>query len=236
MLSSGYLAAKEPTLLRGGAAKEEAPPRQPVDLSTEPPPSAPPPTTSEGEESWLNAPPHQRCGFTIGLGLGSLLGATSGYPNDATKVDRDEFYENTGFSYGSNLNLYIGIALADWFTVGVGPTLGQLQNSDTKTGFFTFGFHLDVYPAFGLGGHWENIGLMVDAGLGGNVTTDKEDDTLELIQSPVSSRLATGVVFEGVKLWKFKMGPFAAFDAMWSPTSFRPAGWLGWRTAFYAGP
>lgn len=237
------LGAKEPPVTSEGAdapgtfaardgQTERDGPAGPVDLS-DPAPPAPPP---ENEGTWLEAPPHRRCGFNIGLHLGPMMGASTGYPNDALKIDRDPFYTDTGFALGGNLGAWLGITLADWFTVGLGPSFGRMRNGDTTTQFFALGFHLDVFPAFGLGGAWEDLGLTVDAGLGGSETTDADDAEQVLVDAPIASRLGIGGFWEGIEVWKLSMGPFASFDAMWSPTSLRPTAWLGWRTAFYAGP
>lgn len=212
---------------------EGSAPADPVDLSK---PAPPAPTPGPDDGSWLDAPPHRRCGFNIGLHLGPMVGGATGYPNDALKLDREEFQTDTGAAFGGNLGIWIGIALADWFTVGLGPSFGRLQNGDTQTRFFALGFHLDVFPAFGLGGAWEDLGVTVDAGLGAATTNDAEDADELLIEAPIASRLGVGAFWEGIEVWKLSMGPFASFDAMWSPNALRPAAWLGWRTAFYAGP
>lgn len=233
LLSTTVMAEDAPFVERatedevGGVA-----PADPVDLSA-PAPAPPPPTP---EESWLDAPPHRRCGFNIGLHLGPMVGGATGYPNDALKIDREEFQTDTGAAFGGNLGIWLGIALADWFTVGLGPSFGRLQNGDTQTRFFALGFHLDVFPAFGLGGAWEDLGVAVDAGLGGATTNDADDADNLLIEAPIASRLTVGGFWEGIRAWKLSMGPFASFDAMWSPNALRPAAWIGWRTAFYAGP
>lgn len=230
-MAARQAAAAEPGA--SAAAKEDEPPAAgPVDLSAPAPPPAPAPTP---EGNWLDGPSERRCGFMIGLNLGSLLGATQGYPNDAKKIDRDEFYTDTGFSYGGMLAPWIGIALSDWFTVGIGPTFGRLQNGDSRTGFYAAGFHLDVFPAFGAGGVWRDLALTVDAGLGGFRNEDKETEDV-LVEAPIASRFGLGVTWEVVQFWKMSMGPYVGFDALWSPNALRPAASLGWRSAFYAGP
>jgi hypothetical protein len=220
-----------PESARDETAEAEAP-AAPVDLS-EPVAPAPPPVD---EGTWLDAPPHRRCGFNLGLHLGPMMGGATGYPNDALKIDRDEFRTDTGFALGGNLGIWIGITLADWFTVGLGPSFGRLRTGDTTTQFFAAGFHLDVFPAFGLGGAWEDLGVTLDAGLGATDTSNADDSEEILIDAPIASRFGVGGFWEGIRVWKLSMGPFASFDAMWSPTSLRPTAWLGWRTAFYAGP
>ncbi|HHH29886.1 MAG TPA: hypothetical protein ENK57_16285 [Polyangiaceae bacterium] len=234
MLTSVASRADDASLVERATEDTVESPAEPVDLS-EPAP-APVPSAAPAEGTWLDAPPRRRCGFNLGLHLGPMLGGATGYPNDALEVNREEFRTDTGAAFGGNLGIWIGITLADWFTVGLGPSFGRLQNGDTQTRFFALGFHLDVFPAFGLGGAWEDLGLTIDAGLGGATTNDAESSDDVLIEAPIASRLGVGGFWEGIQVWKLSMGPFASFDAMWSPSSLRPTGWFGWRTAFYAGP
>ena len=208
-------------------AKEEA-----VDLSK----PATTPAPKEEEESWLTAPSERRCGFTLGLGLGGLVGAASGYPNDALEIDREAYLTETGVSAGGSAGLWFGIALTDWFGVGLGAGFGSLTGPDHQTGFTSFGFHLDAYPAFAAGGAWRDLGLAIEAGLGFMQTTPSDDPDTILMESGAASRLAVGGFWEGIRPWKLGMGPFAMVDTMWSPSGSRPGGWFGWRINFYAGP
>ena len=214
------------------ASPQQTPADEPIDLTESQPMPAPPMEPS----SWLNEPAKRRCGFALGLQLGPVLGAARGYPLDALKIDREEFLHEGGFGGGGQLGVYFGIALADWFVVGLGPSAGRIMNGSDTSAFFSMSFHIDAFPAFDLGGAWQDLGVMVDAGLAGLQTTDDHDTELTYIDSGLGSRLAFGVVWEGVRAWKLSMGPFAAADMMWSPSVFRPAAWLGWRTTFYGGP
>jgi hypothetical protein len=217
------------------AAAEEAgtQPDDVIDLSGEAQPAPPPAASSD---DWLNAPAERRCGFALGLSLGPLVGMARGYPNDALKIDREAFRTDTGIAAGGAAGIYLGIALADWFVVGIGPHFGRLMNGDHLTGYFAMGFHIDAFPAYGLGGAWRDLGLTLDAGVGSLQTTDADDEEVKQIDSGVGSRLAFGAVWEGIQVWKLSMGPFAMADMMWSPSALRPGAWLGWRTTFYAGP
>ncbi|MBW2524102.1 MAG: hypothetical protein JRI23_08000 [Deltaproteobacteria bacterium] len=72
----------------------------------------------------------RRSGFLVGISLAGALGGASGYPNDANKVDREEFYTNTGVSLGSGGMVWIGGALTDWISVGLGVTYAALFPSE----------------------------------------------------------------------------------------------------------
>ncbi|MEM9695244.1 MAG: hypothetical protein AAGA56_22060, partial [Myxococcota bacterium] len=177
----------------------------------------------------------RRCGFTFGLLVGSALGGLSGFENDALRIDRDEFRTTVDFAAGFSGHLYVGIALTDWITFGAGFGLGGMQGSDTQTNFNAFTFRIESFPRFGLGGQWRELGLMFDAGLGSSTTAIRETED-EVIQSGLASRFGAGLFWEGIQAWKLSMGPFAAFDSMFSQSVEQYQAWLGWRTAFYAGP
>ncbi len=227
---AGLAAAAEPAAATD--ANVEPGDGEPIDLS-----GAQPAVVEPVEEpSWLTAPSERRCGFTVGLQLGAIIGAASGYPNDALKIDRDAYLTETGTSVGGMGSLWLGIALTDWFGVGLGMGSGSMTGPDHRTSFSSFGFHIDAYPAFAAGGAWRDLGLGLEAGLGVMETTPSDDEDTKLIESGVASRLAAGVFWEGLRPWKLGMGPYAMVDMMWGPPGVRPAGWFGWRMSFYAGP
>jgi len=211
---------------------EAAPAAGPVDLSE---PVAAPPAKPD-KPDWETALPERRCGFSFGLVTGGMLGAVEGFPNDAEKVDREAFFTETGFAGGGQVSNWFGIALTDWFTFGLGGHYGALVSGDLETSFWGGNFHIDVFPLYGLGGEWREVGLNLDAGVSTMTTSHVDDPDTGLIESGGASRVAIGAYYEGFRWWKLSMGPFATFDQLWSTTAYRPTAWLGWRTAFYVGP
>jgi len=203
----------------------------PVDLS-EPPATAVP----EPSVSWRTAPAERRCGFTFGLSIGGMLGEAEGFPNDARKIDRLAYYTQTGVAGGGQLGNWFGIAMADWFVFGLGGHYGALYSGELRTTFGGGDFHIDVFPAYLLGGPWRELGLTLEAGVSVSTTTQTDATATQLIQSGGASRVGAGVFYEGFRLWKLSMGPFASFDQIWSSSAYRPTAWIGWRTALYVGP
>ncbi len=197
--------------------------------------AAPEPTIEDEPTSWLEAPTERRCGFTIGVGVGANMGTVSGFPNDSVKIGREEFAVDTGFSGGGSGFLWVGMAPVDWFVFGAAFNYGRLTSSEYDTGFGAFGLHVDAFPLFGLGGPWQDLGVQFGAGVGVSTTT-KGNLTDPVIDSSIASRLSVGVFYEGIRAWKISMGPFVGYDGMWSPSAVQPTGWIGWRTALYAGP
>jgi hypothetical protein len=214
-------------------AKESAA-DEPVDLTAAPPASASTPPV-EGEQGPLIGPAERRCGFTLGLLGGGHLGTARGYPNDALKIDREEFLTDVGFAGGGVGELFVGIALADWIVFGLGFAVGGTRSSDHESGFGAMAFRIDAFPAYGAGGAFRDLGLMLEAGLG-ITNTDVAADERRVIESGAASRVAIGAFYEGIRLWKISMGPYAAADVMFSTSVTQPAAWIGWRSVLYAGP
>ena len=161
--------------------------------------------------------------------------AFSGYPNDTRKIGLASHYTETGASVGGMGSLWIGGALSDWFTFGLGFTGGSMPLlSDQKATAGGLIFHIEAYPLFTRGGRWRDVGMMFDAGTGSATVTPKDSDK-KLIDGGSGSMIGGGPFYEGFKLWKLKGGPFVEGSYVWSDSVRRPALFFGWRTSLYTG-
>jgi hypothetical protein len=219
------VAARTEEPAKPSSAEEE------IDLTA---PAAPP--TEPAEPDWRTPLRERRCGFSFGAMIGGVAGAARGYPNDALKIDREEFLTDTGVAGGGEAGAWLGVAITDWLALGLGGHVGRMLSADHTSDFFGGVFHLDVFPAYGLGGEWRELGLMLEAGVALSDTYVTDAPDLSVIESGIGSHLDLGIFYEGLRLWKLSMGPFVSADLVWSPSALRPAAWLGWRTALYAGP
>jgi hypothetical protein len=206
---------------------------EPVDLTEEPEEPEP---DKDDEPDWMTAKRERRSGFTLGLMGAAMLGESEGFPNDALKINRLEHYTQTGAAGGGQLGIYIGVAAADWLVFGLGGHYARMVTDELDNKSFGAFFHVDVFPAWSLGGEWREIGLYLDAGVALSNTTTFDDPDFELVESGAASRVGAGLFYEGIRFWKISMGPFVGYDQIWSQPSFRPAGLLGWRIALYARP
>ncbi len=184
-------------------------------------------------EAKASNPTKRRGGFMVCLSMGSMLGRVTGYPNDATKIDRERYHTDTGTFFTSSTSLVLGGAFTDYFSFGIGVTGGRTFFGDYLVKFGGANFQIDTYPFWALGGVGENLGIGLLAGMGFVSAELDEDDAEVLIESGGASRLGLWVFWEGIKFWRISMGPFVAADFIWSQSAFRPAGWFGWRTALY---
>lgn len=195
----------------------------------------PEPTSVEPDKAWETAPADHRGGFAIGLLASAGLGASNGYPADAKKIGRLAFYTESGLGFMGAAGGWLGGALADWLTFGVGGGYTVIVNGDTfSPAPFAF-FHADIYPLYGLGGALRNLGVMADFGLGFPTTEDSETEET-LIDGTGASFIQAGIFWEGIEAWKLKMGPYIATHYMFSETIRRPSGVLGFRISLYTHP
>lgn len=202
-----------------------------------PPPKEEPAATASADKSkaWETAAPTHRGGFAIGVTPAVGLGASNGFPADAKKIGRLDYYTESGIGFMAASGLWLGGALADWLTFGVGGGYSTILNADTASPAPYIYFHADVYPLIWLGGHLRNLGVMTQFGLGFPATTSAETEET-LIDGGGSSFVLAGVFWEGIEAWKLKMGPYVATHYMWSDTIRRPSALLGFRVSLYTLP
>jgi hypothetical protein len=182
-----------------------------------------------------DTPATRRSGFTVGLMAGFGVASIVGYPNDVTKIGYASYYTATGARPGGQAGLWIGGALTDWFTFGLGFTGGQLLATGGNKATSGAGlFHIETFPLFWLGGHLRDLGVMLDAGFGVASVTDPTGN--KLVDSSAASLIGAGVFYEGIRHWKIAQGPFLMGNYIWSDTVLRPGIFAGWRAALYTGP
>jgi hypothetical protein len=218
-LRSVSLTILSAALLAPGAAQADAPQKIP--------------DSPAQDRSWETAPATRRSGFVAGIALGGGVGSIGGYPNDAKKLDRKEYYATTGASPLASGYAWIGGALADWFTFGLGGTGGRLLVKDREASMTAFLFHIEAYPLFPLGGAWRDLGVTVNAGAG--PLSFKEKDGATLAEAGFASLFGAGVFYEGLRFWKFATGPSVSGEHMFAGSANRPALFVGWRLAVYTG-
>lgn len=202
-----------------------APSTEPVDA----------PAAADTSNAWETAPATRRYGFTAGILAGAMFGTAHGYPNAYGKIDNPDFYASaTGV--GSGAILWIGGALTDWFTFGLGGGGGSYGGSNRSAGG-AFLFHLEAFPLFARGGAWRDLGVSADFGTGGGTITNRSSGA-ELSTAGSFSIASVGLFWES---WRFASGhlvagPAATFTYEGSESQVRTFGMAGIRGAFYGGP
>ncbi len=189
------------------------------------------------KEEWEVPPNTRRGGFMIGAELGTGIASVAGFPDDPKKIGFQSYYTETGVRPSTWFNLWIGGAFNDWLNFAIGfagsPMFATYQGERVTAS--ALDFHLEGFPLFPFSrGHLRDLGLFLDAGTGPVTVKPKTGDTA-LIEGGAASLIGVGVFYEGLRAWRLGNGPFLAVNYMFSESVRRPAVFLGWRTALYAG-
>lgn len=197
--------------------------------------SAAPPARDDST-SWETAPATRRSGFTLGTAFGLMGGASRGYPNKLAQIGNPAHRASTEGLGGGGF-IWLGGALTDWFTFGIGGGGGNFGNANFQWSGGAFLFRLETFPLFSLGEGWRDVGLSFDFGTGPGTIIRKSDNE-EVSGGGVLSLAGLGVFWEP---WRIAGGHLTAGPALsfmhgfseWQTMSF---GMLGLRGAFYGGP
>lgn len=216
------------------APKGEAPAKasEPAKQADEIVEVAPPPEPEEPE--WERKPAERRSGFTFGILAIAGLGQASGYPLDLKKVGRERYYTQSDVSIAGSGTAWIGGALTDWITVGLGLNGSSIGDSDLSGGAGGALVRVEAFPLYWLGGFYRELGVMLDGGASLAVFSDPEDDSTR-IHGGASSFVGGGVFYEGLRFWHASTGPCLYANYMWSDTVRYGNIGLGMRFVLYSG-
>lgn len=185
------------------------------------------------QEADYNPPTERRGGFAAGVGVGVGLGNYSGYPNEAGDINNPESYSTTGAAFSNASSIWIGGALRDWFTFGVGLFQNGGQSGDLSGGGFTIGMHLEGFPLYALGGVYRDLGVAAEFGAGGGAIQDSEGD--ETASGGSMSTVGAGAFFEPWQFWQISTGPELMYTHQFSRSLKMHAVVIGWRAVLYSG-
>ena len=184
---------------------------------------------------WDATPATRRSGFTAGLMGGLSFGTVVGYPNDFSKWDQAAYRSSTS-GVGGGGTIYLGGALTDWFSFGIGfqsSTYGGSRNTSSEWALL---FHTEAFPLFSLGRGYQDLGVFIDIGTG-MATISRRSDKVEFSSSGALSICGLGVFWEPWRLaGHLAFGPFLSGTFQASDSMTRVFGLAGFRAAFYGGP
>lgn len=178
-------------------------------------------------------PADRRSDFTFGANLGVQFGSASGFPEDFDKVGVSEHEVDTGVVASFGANGWIGGALQDWFTFGLGGGAVSLSGNGLDASGGAFLVHIEVFPLFELGGALRDLGVMANFGVGG---ASIERDGKERAQGAGLSVVGTGLFWEALRWGGWVLGPSGEYLYMSTRNITIHAGQVGLRFAWYSGP
>ncbi|HVY44827.1 MAG TPA: hypothetical protein VHB21_03070, partial [Minicystis sp.] len=188
-------------------------------------------------EQWDTPRATRRSGFSVGGELGAGVLSIAGFPNDPKKIGYQSYYTETGVRPGTWLALWLGGAFNDWLSFGVGFGASSMFATDQgeKVTCAALLFHVEGFPFEPFtGGHLRDLGLALDAGTG-PVNVDDRTGKTPLVEGGAASLVGATVFYEGIRFWRVGSGPFMAANYMFSDSARRPAFFIGYRAALYAG-
>ncbi|MDX2055261.1 MAG: hypothetical protein SFV15_22855 [Polyangiaceae bacterium] len=173
----------------------------------------------------------RRGGFMLGFAPAYGIGTTSGYPNEAEKVNRAEFRADTDLAAASYTSVWFGGALRDWFSYGLGGVLVGQKGNQLEASGVAFGVRLEAFPLYQLGGSLRDLGVHGEFGAGALKVEEK--DGTKVADGGSLSLIGVGAFYEPWRLWQIKLGPSLEYSQMFSQTVRAHFVSLGLRTSFY---
>ncbi len=172
-----------------------------------------------------------RSDVVFGVSGSAVFGNAVGYPNEADKLDVAAFRADTEFGAGAMGTLWLGGALTDYLTVGVGASFGSLRGNDLTAAVSTFLLRLEGYPWLALGlPHW---GFSGEFGAGGATITEGNQERAD---AGILSVIRLGSFYELVRFGGLSLGPSLEYTWLDSESFALHSGSLGLRVAYYTGP
>jgi hypothetical protein len=198
--------------------------------------SAPALAEEDDNESWdggFAIQAERRSDFVLGFSTGLALGVAQGYPNEIAKIDQAGHEAKTGVALGPGGALWIGGALRDWFTVGVGGLYLGVNGSSGRSSGGAFMMRVEAYPLYPVGGSLRDLAVFATFGAGSFVVKGDGDRRGE---GGFTSVAGIGIGYELFRLGPLALGPSAEYLFMHSQSATAHTGIVGLRTVLYAGP
>jgi hypothetical protein len=185
--------------------------------------------------SYKRPPPERRAGFTVGVNWGLGLGAASAYPNDAGEIGDPAFRESTGVGLDNQLSVWLGGALRDWLTVGVGFAMASARGRGLLGTNIGPLFKVEGFPFFPMGGPWQNLGFSADLGLGVGTIVDPNQSGDPLAGGGATSQVALTAFYEPFRFWAASSGPSLTYAHGVGQIYSHHQILVGWRFVIYSG-
>jgi hypothetical protein len=169
----------------------------------------------------------------LGIAGGLLTSSARGYPNDVAKIDVPQYEANMGLGVALGGAFWLGGALADWLTVGVGAFGGGSESNGLRGSGGSFTVRIEAFPLFYRGGRFQDLGVLFTAGTGGyTIHRGKE----KVAEGAGTSAVGLGAFYEPWRFWQLSFGPQIEYSHQFSDSMSAHTLVLGLRSVFYGGP
>lgn len=175
----------------------------------------------------------RRSDFTAGVTLGLLAGDAVGYPNEIGKLNNPDYRASTGIGVGSGTMIWLGGALKDWLTLGVGASFIRFKGGGLAASGGGALFRVEAYPLFYQGGPWRDLGFVGNFGIGGMGLAEGNDTRAD---GGSMSLVGAGAFWEGLRAGHFAFGPGLEYQRLFSQSLHMDSVLASFRVAVYGGP
>jgi len=225
-------ASVSPESTESGKPSDSVAPSEPSEPATPVEPEESVDSVEPAPQSPTDSDTARRGGFVLGVLGGPTLGWANGYPSGKSERENPSNKRSTGVGVGYRVTPFIGGALTDWFTFGLGVTFGSFSASDYSSPITSFVVHMEAFLLYGRGGIYRDIGVFVDFGTGVTTIVDK-DTNEEVADSGAMSSIGLGAFWEPWRIWHLAGGPYVAYQSNRSRWFARNDITLGLRFMFY---
>jgi hypothetical protein len=186
------------------------------------------------QASWHGGPAEhneRRSDFVFGLSPSVVFMSANGYPNEVSKLGDPAYHAQSGFAAGPGFEAWIGGALTDWFTFGIGGLYLNASGTDSKVTGGAFLVRLETFPFYKFG--LKDLAVYANFGAGG---LDLEGRSGKHAGGSFASLGGAGLAYEVVRLGHFALAPTAEYLLLASETLTSHQALIGARVVFYGGP
>jgi hypothetical protein len=175
----------------------------------------------------------RRGGFAAGASNTASFIDMTGYPNEVGAIGDPALAEKTGPSFGLHSVFWMGGAIRDFFTVGIGVSSVAPYTSEYVASNVGIVLHLEAYPLYSLGRGYRDLGMTVDAGPGFGAMFTKDDLNKPKAMGGGMSFLSASAFWEPIRFWNFSAGPMVSLTHAFSQTMTTTQFGAGMRVVFY---
>jgi hypothetical protein len=175
----------------------------------------------------------RRSDLVLGFSPGLVLTSASGFPNEIEKLNQPEYEAKSGLALGPGFEAWLGGALTDWFSFGLGGMYYKGKGSGSKTSAGAFLIRLETFPLYGLGGGLRDLAVFANFGAGGLGLSGENG---KHASAGFASVGGVGVAYELARVWHFALAPSAEYMLIASQSLTAHQGLIGARVVFYGGP
>src|SRR4051812_8704827 len=184
--------------------------------------------TWAGRSSMKN---ERRSDFVFGLSPSVVFMSANGYPNEVSKIDNPAYHAKSGFAAGPGVEAWIGGALTDWFTFGIGGLYLNASGTDSRATGGAFLIRLETFPFYKFG--LKDLAVYANFGAGG---LSLHGESGKRAGGSFASVGGGGLAYELVRLGHFAIAPTAEYLLIASETLTSSQALIGARVVFYGGP